>query len=69
MTPLFVFQEIPGFHIPEEMNIYNEKSVRKTIDGKIKLLGVMKAKRSFAHIYNLPLFATWFEAYNGSSIS
>ena len=49
--------------------MYNEKSVRKTIDGKIKLLGVMKAKRSFTHTYNLPLSTAWFEAYNGSSIS
>ena len=44
---LFVFQEIPDRDIPEEMNIYKEKTGRKTVKGTKKLLGVMKAKRSF----------------------
>ena len=33
MGPLLVVQEIPDCKIPEEMNIYNEKTGRKTIKG------------------------------------
>ena len=48
MSPLFVVQEIPPDRdIPEEMKIYKEKTGRKTVKGTKKLLGVMKAKRSF----------------------
>ena len=47
MSPLFVVQEIPDRDIPEEMKIYKEKTGRKTVKGTKKLLGVMKAKRSF----------------------
>ena len=47
MSPLFVAQEIPDYDIPEEMKIYKEKTGRKTVKGTKKLLGVMKAKRSF----------------------
>ena len=35
MSPLFVVQEIP----------YEEKTVRKTVKGTKKLLGVMKARK------------------------
>ena len=45
MAPLFVVQEIPEKYIPKEMNIYEEKTGRKTIKGTKKLLGVMKAKK------------------------
>ena len=44
---LFVVQEIPDRDISEEMNIYKEKTGRKTVKGTKKLLGVMKAKISF----------------------
>ena len=47
MSPLFVVQEILDRYIPEEMKIYKEKTGRKTVKGTKKLLGVMKAKRSF----------------------
>ena len=46
-SPLFVVQEIPDRDTPEEMKIYKEKTGRKTVKGTKKLLGVMKAKRSF----------------------
>ena len=49
MVPLFVVQKIPDRNIPEEMKIYNEKTVRKTVKGTKKLLDVMKAKDSFVH--------------------
>ena len=45
MAPLFVVQEIPDCDIPEEMNIYKEKTGRKTVKGTKKLLGVMKVKK------------------------
>ena len=45
MAPLFVVQEIPDCNIPEEMNICKEKTDRKTIKGRKKLLGVMKVKK------------------------
>ena len=46
MAPLFVVQETPDCNITEEMNIYKEKTGRKTVKGTKKLLGVVKAKRS-----------------------
>ena len=45
MAPLFVAQKIPEKYIPKEVNIYKEKTGRKTIEGTKKLLGVMKAKK------------------------
>ena len=45
VAPLFVVQEILGRDIPKEMEIYNEKTGRKTVKGTKKLLGVMKAKK------------------------
>ena len=45
MAPLFVVQEIPDCHVSEEMEIYKEKSSRKTMKGTKKLLGVMNAKQ------------------------
>ena len=45
MSPLFVVQEILHRDIPEEMKIYKETSVRQTVKGTKKLLGVMKAKK------------------------
>ena len=45
MSPLFVVQEVPDYDIPEEMKIYKEKIGRKTVKGRKKLLGVMKAKK------------------------
>ena len=44
MSPQAVVQEILDRNIPEEMNIYKEKTGRKTVKGTEKLLGVMKAK-------------------------
>ena len=45
MAPVFVVQEIPDCDIPKEMEIYKEKTGRKTVKGTKKLLGVMKAKK------------------------
>ena len=45
MSPQAVVQEILDRNIPEEMNIYKEKTGRKTVKGTGKLLGVMKAKQ------------------------
>ena len=39
------FLLLPEKYIPKEMNIYKEKTGRKTIEGTKKLLGVMKAKK------------------------
>ena len=44
MSPQVVVQEILDRNIPEEMNIYKEKTGGKTVQGTEKLLGVMKAK-------------------------
>ena len=41
MAPLFVVQEIPGCDISEEMEIYEEKTGRKTVKGIKKLVGVL----------------------------
>ena len=45
MAPLFAVQETPDRDIPEEMKIYHEKTGRKIMKGKKKLLGVMIAKK------------------------
>ena len=45
MSPLLVAQKIPDCDIPEEMEIYKEKTGRKTVKGTKKLLSVMKAKK------------------------
>ena len=45
MPPLFVVQDIPDRNIPEEMEIYQEKTSTKTVKGTKKLLGVMKARK------------------------
>ena len=45
MVPLFVVQEIPDCNIPEIMEMYKEKTGRKTVKGAKKLLGVLKARR------------------------
>ena len=47
MAPLLVVQEIPDRYILEGIKIYKEKTGRKTVKGTKKLLGVMKAKKSF----------------------
>ena len=33
MTPVFVVQEICDHYIPEEMQMYKEKTDRKTVEG------------------------------------
>ena len=45
MKSLFVVQQIPERNTPQEMNMYKEKTGRKTIKETKKLLGVMKAKK------------------------
>ena len=45
MSPLLAAQKIPDCDIPEEMEIYKEKTGRKTVKGTKKLLSVMKAKK------------------------
>ena len=42
MAPLFIVQVIPDCNIPKEMNIYKEKTGKKTIKVTKKLLGAMK---------------------------
>ena len=42
---LFVVQEMPDCHIPEEMKTYKENTGKKTNKGTKKLLGIMKAKK------------------------
>ena len=49
MPPLLVVQEIPDCAIPEEMKTYKEKTGRKTVKGKKKLLGVKKAKETLLY--------------------
>ena len=49
MVPLFAVQVILDFNISEEMDIYKEKTERKTIEGTRKLLGVMKGKKIFLY--------------------
>ena len=44
MSPQVAVQEILDRNIPEEMNIYKEKTGRKTVKGTEKLLVVMKTK-------------------------
>ena len=45
MPSLFVVQEILDCNIPEEMEIYKEKTGRKTVNRTKKLLGVTKVKK------------------------
>ena len=45
MKSLFVVQQIPERNTPQELNMYKEKTGRKTIKETKKLLGVMKAKK------------------------
>ena len=69
MAPLFVIQEIPDCDIPDEIKIYKEKIGRKTVKGKKKLLGVMRAKKDFfVHFFDYIVFAAWFVANSSSSI-
>ena len=50
MSPLFVVQEIPDCDIPEEMKIYNEKTVRKTVKETKKVTGCYERKKGpFVH--------------------
>ena len=50
MSPLSVVQEIPDRDIPEEMKIYNEKTVRKTVKETKKVTGCYESKkRPFVH--------------------
>ena len=45
MSPLSVVQEFPDRDIPEEMKIYNEKTVRKTVKETKKVTRCYESKK------------------------
>ena len=47
MAPMFVVQEICDHDIPEEMQMYKEKTDRKTVEGTKSYLVLQRQKRSF----------------------
>ena len=49
MAALLLVPEIPHCNISEAINMYKEKADRKTVKGRQKLLGVMKAKNIILH--------------------
>ena len=50
MSPLSVVQEISDRDVPEEMKIYNEKTVRKTVKETKKVTGCYESKKGpFVH--------------------
>lgn len=49
MAALLLVPEIPHCNISEAINMYKEKTDRKTVKGRQKLLGVMKAKNIILH--------------------
>lgn len=49
MAPLLLVPEIPYYNISEAINMYKEKTDRKSVKGRQKLLGVMKGKNIILH--------------------